>query len=240
MTAQNLYVRFSTGADLGRIVDFYNNNKSPYVFPREAAVWKERAEAGAVTLIEDDHGRIVASSISYPIIVPDADGNPVHKWTEIGSTLIALDGAGLFRTLISAQVLRATLLEPPTDGFVLEIVVSNARSIEVFEKVGGKPFDVPPDLFAVVQETFTAESKKRDVRWFHLGADDTPALANNIIDTWQHPDITRRTDGQRFRVDFSRNALQTLFLDDVKKLAGKGAVSAKKPVFLRASHRHGI
>jgi hypothetical protein len=56
-------------------------------------------------MIEDSAGQIVASSISYPIEIKDKQGDPQRRWTEIGSTLIALEGIGLFKSLVSAQVL---------------------------------------------------------------------------------------------------------------------------------------
>src|ERR1700733_14489640 len=115
---QKLFVRFSTSKDEKDIFDFYKKNEHTFVFLRDAEVWKERIASGAVTMIHDDSGKIVAASISYPIMHKSADGNDVHQWTEIGSTRVALEGIGLFNALVSAQVLRAYMLEPPKDRFV--------------------------------------------------------------------------------------------------------------------------
>lgn len=201
---ENLYIRFSTSEDLGRIVEFYQQQKTPYVFPREREVWKERAAAGAVTLIENEGGKIVASSISYPVVTTDKDGLPHHRWTEIGSTIVALEGIGLFKPLLSAQIINAALLEPPADGFVLEIVRSNERSISVFSKLGAEPYTIPPELFAVVQGTFTPESQQRDVAWYRIGTDQAGNMARNLDDLRRAPLLNDKKTGAAYRLDFSR------------------------------------
>lgn len=218
---KTLYVRFSTAADLDRIVRFYNDHQTPYVFPRATEVWKERAAAGAVTLVEDEAGNIVASTISYPIIAKDEHGEDIHRWTEIGSVRVGLEGIGLFTPLISAQIMRAQLLEQPKDRFVLEIVVTNERSIHVFEKIGGKPFTVPEDLFKAVQTTFTPEALDRKVTWFSIGPEDIPAIAANIMGSIGNPVLKDKRTGAEYRIDFSRTVLQSVFLDDIRTLASE-------------------
>lgn len=204
---QKLYVRFSSANDIDNIVRFYRDNKSPFVFERERAVWLERATAGAVTLIEDAAGKIVASSISYPIR-PQGASAERHAWTEIGSTMVALTNVGLFKTLIAAQTLKAFADDRPKKGFVMEIVRTNERSLEVFNRVGAKSFSIPPELFEIVEQTFTAEAKDRQVEWFRI---DPRQLA-------QYRDMIRAMDrdqpvheqkgtGDRYVIDFSRSGL---------------------------------
>jgi hypothetical protein len=213
---EKLFVRLSHADDIARIVAFYQDNPSPYVFPREFEVWKERAAAGAVTLIEDREGHIVASSVSYPIAVEGA-----HRWTEVGSTLVALRGAGLFKTLLQAQAVAASLHAPPPEGFVLEIVRSNARSIEVFEKAGSERFEVPEDLFRVVQKTFTPESQKRDVQWYRITPEKARAMARELLETERAPRLRGKETGLEYALDFSRFQPLREFRREVSRWAGE-------------------
>lgn len=218
---EKLYVRFSTSQDVEAVRNFYQNNQHQFVFQREPDVVKERVESGAVTIIEDSKGAIVASSISYPIVVKDGEGNDNHMWTEIGSTRIALEGAGVFKALISAQILRAFLLEPPEDRFVLEIVKSNARSTNVFQKLGSLPFEVPEELTKVVQQTITPDCQGAEVTWYQFGPETVPDLAKNIVECMCNPVLKNKLTGQEYEIDFSKCPLKTLFADAVNDLAGE-------------------
>ena len=230
---EKLYVRFSTAQDLDAVREFYTKNTHEFVFQRDAAVVKERVEAGAVTIIEGADGKIVASSISYPILAKDDQGNETHKWTEIGSTRIALEGAGVFKALISAQVLRAFFLEPPDDRFVLEIVQTNARSVNVFQKLGSQPFAVPDELTQAVQKTIAPSSQGAAVTWYQLGPEAVPDLAKNIVELMANPVLKNKVTGQEYEIDFSKCVLQSMFLDEVKKLAGPAPASNPKPASIR-------
>ena len=215
--AENLYLRFSTVDDTQAIVEYYTQNRSPFVFLRDYDTWKERISAGAVTIVENEAGGIVASSISYPVVSTDESGHARHKWTEIGSTLIALGGIGLFAPLISAQVLRAHLLETPEDRFVLEIVNDNQRSVDVFARVGAVPFDVPRELFDQVQTTF-AEGLDRKVSWYQIGPDSMPVLAKNLVRAMEGAELKSKTDGGRaFRLHLTR--MPGLVVDAALRLA---------------------
>lgn len=217
---EKLYVRFSTKDDTAAISEFYKDNKHPFVFQRDPDIVAERAASGAVTLIEDEKGRIVASSISYPIVVSDGNGNDVQKWTEIGSTRIALEGAGVFKALISTQIARAFLLEPPDDRFVLEIFKDNERSTNVFKKLGAVPFSVPDELVKTVSKTLVPTGEDANVIWYQLGPDAMPGLAKNVIECLENPILRNKQTGQEYELDFSRCPLGTLLRPALDKLAG--------------------
>lgn len=227
--AKKLFVRFSTSQDEQEIFEFYKQNQHEFVFLRDPEVWKERIAAGAVTLIHDEDGKIVASSISYPITQTDANGNELHQWTEIGSTRVALDGIGLVKTLVSAQVLRAYMLEPPNDRFVLEIVVDNSHSKHVFTKMGATLYDMPPDLEKKVKATIAPGSGLAPVEWFQMGVETVPGLAQNILDSAQNNVLVNKKTGEEYILDFSRCVLINQFHDEVKDLAKNDFGDVKKP-----------
>jgi len=226
---KKLFVRFSTAQDEKAIFDFYNQNKHEFVFQRDPEVWKERIASGAVTLIHDENGKIVASSISYPITQKDANGNEVHQWTELGSARVQLDGIGLAKTLVSAMVLRAYLLEPPNDRFVLEIVVGNSHSKHVFTKMGATPFDIPPGLHEKVKATVAPGSGQAAVEWFQMGPEVMPELAKNILDSHKNPIVKNKKTGEEYELDFSRCVLISQFRKEVQDLSAKNFGDVKNP-----------
>ncbi len=227
--AKKLFVRFSTAQDEQAIFDFYATNQHAFVFQRDPEVWKERIASGAVTLIHDAQGKIVASSISYPVTQTDKNGNEVHQWTELGSTRVTLDGIGLAKTLVSAQVLRAYLLEPPNDRFVLEVVLGNAHSKHVFTKMGATSFDIPDALHEKVKATIAPGSGQAAVEWFQMGIEIMPGLAKNILESEKNPLLKDKKTGEEYELDFSRCALITQFHDEVKDMALKDLGDVQKP-----------
>lgn len=227
--AKKLFVRFSEPEDEDAIFEFYASNPHTYVAKREPEVWRERIASGAVTLIHDEDGTIVASSISYPLVCKDEDGEDAHMWTEIGSTRVALDGIGLFKTLVSAQIMRAYLLEPPEDRFALEIIKGNEHSKHVFLKAGATAFDIPDALQVKVLNSLAPESKNIDVEWFQMGVETLPLMAQYVLDSYKNPKLVNKKTGEEYELDFSRCALTTQFLDAVENVAGLDFGDAKKP-----------
>lgn len=216
---KKLFIRFSTKQDEQKIFDFYVNNQHTFVFQRDPNVWKERISSGAVTLIENAAGEIVAASISYPIMKKDATGNDVHTWTEIGSTRVAFDGIGLFNPLVSAQILRAFLLEPPADRFVLEIILGNDHSKYVFGKIGAKPYAIPEELAEQVKVTIAPGSGQAKVEWFSIGAETIPDLAKFLLSLQKNSLLKHKVTGEEYEIDFSRCVLMTQFQKDLSDLA---------------------
>lgn len=227
--AKKLYVRFSTSADEQKIFDYYSENEHEFVAKRDPEIWKERIASGAVTLIEDDQGKIVASSISYPLIVQDDKGNDVHKWSEIGSVRVTLDGLGLFKTLMAAHVMRAYLLEPPEDRFAIEIVIGNAHSKHVFLKEGATPWNIPKQLQDLVTDTMAPDDDTGAVEWFQLGVESMPHFAELLLKAEANPLIKNKKTGEEYELDFSKCVVTSMFHDEVKKISGLDFGDAKQP-----------
>lgn len=227
--AKKLFVRFSTSKDEQAIFDFYNQNQHEFVFQRDPDVWKERIAAGAVTIVHDEDGNIVASAIAYPITQTDKNGNEVHQWTELGSTRVALDGIGLASVLTSAQIVRAYLLEPPEDRFVCEIVVGNSHSKHVYTKMGATPFDIPPGLHEKVKATVAPGCGQKPVEWFQFGVESMPQFAQTLLNHQKNNTLKNKKTGEEYELDYSRCVLVTQFDSEVKNLAGADFGDAKKP-----------
>jgi hypothetical protein len=227
--ATKLYVRFSTAADEKKIFDYYQNNEHEFVAKREPEVWKERIASGAVTLIEDDKGNIVASSIHYPLVVKNDAGEDVHKWSEIGSVRVTLANTGLFKPLMAAHIMRAYLLEPPEDRFAIEIVKGNAHSKHVFLKEGATPWNIPQELMDKVSETISPDDTTGSMDWFQLGVESMPHFANLYVEAETNPILKNKKTGEEYELDFSKCVVSKMFSQEVKKLAGLDFGDAAQP-----------
>lgn len=233
--AKKLFVRYAEPADEKAVFDFYNNNQHEFVAKRDPDVWRERIANGAVTLIEDEDGKILASAISYPVVVLNDQGEEVHKWTELGSVRVAQEGLGLFKTLLSAQVMQAYMLEPPEDRFAVEIIIGNQHSKHVFLKNGAVPFDIPQDLKDAVGYSIAPDDPNDPVEWFQLAVEHMPAFAKNLLDAEKNPKLTHAATGEEYELDFSRCALFKNLRPALEKLAGSDYGDPKQP-----NEKHGI
>jgi len=217
---KKLYLRFSTSDDVKAIIDFYQSNEHEYVAHRDIDIMKERIESGAVTIVECKDGKIHAASISYAI---EKDGE--HKWTEVGSTRISLnglkgDGYSLFDVLVSAQKVRAFLLEPPEDHFVIEIDVDNKSSQFVFERLGCQSFDnAPPEITEAAESTMAPEDTGVPIKWYQFGLEGIPGLAKNLINSSKKPILIQKGTGIEYELDFSKNQLNIMFKEHIKHLS---------------------
>lgn len=227
--AKKLYVRYAEPADEQAVFDFYSSNEHEFVAKREPEVWRERIASGAVTLIEDEDGKIVASAISYPVLVKNEQGEDVHKWTELGSVRITQEGLGLFKTLLSAQVMQAYMMEPPEDRFAIEIIVGNQRSKAAFEKHGVVPFDIPQDLQDAVGYSISPDDPGLPVEWFQFAPEHMPDLARTLLDAEKNPKITDKKTQQEYELDFSRCAVLKNLRPALEKLAGSDYGDPKMP-----------
>ncbi|HRI75508.1 MAG: hypothetical protein H3C49_10890 [Alphaproteobacteria bacterium] len=233
--AKKLFVRYAEPADEKAVFDFYSNNEHEFVAKREPDVWRERIASGAVTLIEDEDGKIVASAISYPVLVKNEQGEEVHKWTELGSVRITQEGLGLFKTLLSAQVMQAYMMEPPEDRFAIEIVIGNQRSKNAFLKHGAVPFDIPKDLQDAVGYSISPDDAGLPVEWFQLSVEHMPGIAKTLLDAEKNPKIKDRTTGEEYELDFTRCAVMKNLRPALENLAGSDYGDAKVP-----NEKHGI
>lgn len=227
--SKKLFVRFSTPQDEQKIFDYYTENQHEFVAKREPEIWKERIASGAVTLIEDEQGKIVASTICYPLITMNDKGEDVHKWTEIGSVRVTLDGAGLFKPLLAASVMRSALLEPPEDRFAIEIVIANAHSKHVFAKEGATPWAIPHELKLMVEDTLSPDDTTGAVDWYQLGVESMPHFAKTLLELEKNPTLVNKKTGEVYELDFSKCVLTNIFHKELEKASGLNLGDAKHP-----------
>ena len=102
---KKFYVRFSREADFDKICDFYDLNAHKNVRKRHEELIKKLVKDGAVILIEDEDGKIVASSVSYPHKVADKEGIERVQWQEIGSTRVVLRVRPITASLLKLSTL---------------------------------------------------------------------------------------------------------------------------------------
>lgn len=225
---KKLFVRSATPADEDAIVDYYETHKTRYVSGRPRDLWRERLAAGAATLIEDEQKNIVAAAFVYPVM-KQTDQGEVHAWSEVGSVLVAMKGSGLFAPLVATTILRAYLLEPPEDRFILDIVEGNGHSRHAFTKAGARLYgDMPENLKNKVKATLIRDDDAK-FDWYHIGVELMPGFARQVLKSVDNPAIVNRSTQERFELDFSKCTLVTMFRSAVEEVARADFGNALQP-----------
>lgn len=232
MTAPDKYfVRFSTAADHQKIMDFYELNAHKNVRKRQSDLVQKLADTGAVILIEDAQGKIVASSITYPHKVTDPDGVERVKWQEIGSTRIVLNGyPGFFDIMVSLQTLRAFLVEPPEDCFVAQMHTTAVQKMA--ERHGWRRFSSAPQKLMDAKRTTVDLSDTFALsvqNWYAATRESLPYTAKLLCNAIDQPCLTHTKTGNKIQIDFSKSNFLSLFGTDIRELAKKSYGSPDTP-----------
>lgn len=220
------YVRFSSHEDHDKIMAFYRENPHPNVKERNETLMQKLADDGSITLIEDQAGKIVGISISYPLSTQE-NGEDVHKWTEIGSTRITLNGyPGLFDVMIAMQILRAYLVEPPEEKYVCKMDGAPVRAMA--HNLGFRPFIPSQEILDVKARTLMMPSAGTD-NWYAGGREVLPVVAQRLLRTIDKPAVENVKNGQKIVLDFTRSNFFAMFEDEIRRVAGKDMGDVENP-----------
>ncbi len=223
------YVRFSQEADFNKIADFYDINAHQNVLKREHDLIQKMTDDGAVIIVEDEKGTIVAASITWPHKVTDANGVETIKWHELGTTRCVLNGyPGLFDAMIAIQSLRSFLVEPPENMFLARMLTTPVQGLA--RKLGWREMqgEVPQDLVDARLKTFSGGDPALD-NWFVFGMEAMPTTAKWLENTLENPVLTNKKTGEQIELDFSRSTFVMMFKDEIKNLAARDFGDVNKP-----------
>ncbi len=225
------FVRFSKPEDEQKILDFYDMNAHQNVLKRETDLMKCLIDDGAVVVIEDAQGKIVASSLTYPHMEKDSDGVEHVKWQEVGTTRIALNGyPGVFDAMVAMQVLRAFLVEPPQERFVAQMFTDPVQKMA--GKLGWRRLpeaEVPQALVDSKGKMVPPGATVGTVNWFHMGVEGLPVLANWMVKTLENPVLENRKTGEKIELDFSKSSFFNMFETEIRHLAKRDFGSPDVP-----------
>ncbi len=225
------FIRFSSKSDYDNIVDFYDLNAHKNVRKRQQELMKKLAEDGAVVIIEDDKGKIVAASITYPHTVTDKNGVEQVKWQEMGTTRIVLNGfPGLFDAMITMQTLRAFLVEPPTSTFVAQMHTTPVQGMA--EKLGWRRMPSMPDglMDAKIRSVDPADVPNLSTNnWFMCGIEALPVMASRMVASIDNPVLENKKTGEKIELDYSKSTFFRLFGPEIRVLAEKNYGDVEKP-----------
>lgn len=225
------FVRFSQPEDEKKIFEFYDLNAHQNVRKREANMLRERINDGAVVLIEDEKGKIIASSITYPHKVKDSDGVEHVKWQEVGSTRIVLNGyPGLFDAMVTMQVLRSFLVEPPEDRFVARMHTAPVQGMA--HKLGWRSYKASQQLIEAQKKSVDINDPSAappDANWFQAGMEALPVMASWMVKAMDNPVLENKKTGEKIELDFSKSAFFNVFEAEIRNLGGKNFGSADTP-----------
>lgn len=215
------FIRFSQDADFDKISDFYDLNSHKNVLKRQTELMKQLTEDGAVVIVEDEKGKIVAASITYAHSAKDEHGVEHIKWQELGTTRCVLNGyPGLFDAMIAMQTLRAFLVEPPDNMFVAQMETTPVQNLAKklgWREMGSEPSD---DMLEAKKKTVThGHATKND--WYVCGMEALPTMAKWMENAVDNPVVTNKKNGEQIELDFSKSSFFNMFKDEIKNLANR-------------------
>lgn len=223
------FVRLSKEDDFQKISEFYQRNTTDKLMKREADLIKQMASDGAIVMIEDTAGKVVAASISYAHTAPDANGVPQVNWQEVGTTQIELNGyPGLFDAMITMQVMRTFLVEPPEKFFVAMMEEGHVQKMA--ERLGWRRLEGGPEKALLDSQHKGAPSEPVSAHdWFMLGMEGMPAMAGRMIKVMDNPILENKKTGEKIELDFSKSSFFKMFEKEIRNLSGKTYGNADKP-----------
>jgi len=238
--SKKLYVRFSQPEDAANILAYQQFSAHKSVRKREEKLIRQMAEDGAIVLIEDETGNLVASSCMFPYKKKDAAGVEYVAWQEIGTTRITLNGfPGMFDAMVSMQVLRTFLVEPPAERFVAQMHTVPVQKMA--EKLGWRRYTAGDDLIEAKFKTVDASdlpAASRD-NWFSAGVEVLPVMAKWMVRAVENPMLVNPRTNEQVELSFERSSFFCMFQAEIKDLStrdlgncdtpdyGKGVVASR-------------
>lgn len=227
---EKYYIRFSNRADHKNLMEFYDVNAHKNVLKREAQLLKNLIEQGAIVMVEDDKGQIVAASITYPHKIINAQGIEEVKWQEVGTTRIALNGfPGMLDAMVAMQTLRTFLVEPPTDRFVAQMETIPVQNLA--KKMGWREMAPPQELLDQKDKTVAADNVNphSHENWYHVGIEAMPALARSMVAAVDSCVLENKKTGKKIEIDYSRSSFAKMFMPEIRALSAKNLGNLEKP-----------
>ena len=228
-TPKKYFIRFSVEEDFDRISEFYDLNAHKNVLKREHDLMKQLTGDGAVILVEDDKGQIVAASITYAHKAKDEHGVEHVQWQEVGTTRCVLNGfGGIFDAMIAMQTLRAFLVEPPDSFFVAQMETTPVQNLA--KKLGWRSLEGgPSEALLDAKKKTVSDGHATSNDWYFAGIEALPIAANWLEKAIANPVQTNKKTGEQIELDFSKSTFLTMFKDEVSHLAKKDLGDVDKP-----------
>lgn len=220
------FLSFSTTKDTQDLLDYYSANAHGNVYQREESQIRERIRSGAVIMLRDEQDKIVAASITWPIM--DKQGR--HKWSEVGTTRFTLPGFGLYEPMVASQIVQSALVEPPEDRFIAEVDVSNTAVIYLLHKKLGWPtYNPPKDLEEAVEGTVDPNEPITPVNWYQCGPETLAKHAGMVMKLIDNPVLKNSKTGEEIEIDMSKFPLAQKFKKAVEVLSKMQAANDDRP-----------
>jgi hypothetical protein len=213
------YARFSEAKDYDKLMEFYDSNQHKNVWKRDPALMKEMIDQSNVVFLEDEAGKIVASSITYPYYITDADGKKDLKWYEIGTLRSALHGFGLIDALVPMQTLRSFIVNPPSDRFLAHMETTQVQGMA--KALGFRAFEPVKEIFntkAAMNPSYK-DNPGLTHGWHRGGIEAMPVMARALVKFFDNPVIENEHTGEKIVIDFSRSNFCQTFEPAIRKLA---------------------
>lgn len=227
---QKYFIHFSHAEDFNRLLNFYDMNAHTNVLKRDTDLMAQLVKEGAVIIVEDENGVIVASSITYAHKVADKDGVERVEWQEVGTTRSTLNGyPGLFDAMIAMQVMRTFLVEPPENMMVAHMVTAPVQNLA--SKLGWRPMEggAPLELLKAKEKTLSNSNQAAADNWFVCGIESLPTLAKWFEKVMDNPLLENKKTHEQIELDFSKSSFFRLFKAEIHNIASKNFGDIDRP-----------
>lgn len=223
------FIRFSVEEDFDKISAFYDVNAHKNVLKREQELMKKLTRDGAVVLVEDEQGSLVAASITYAHKAKDEHGVEHVQWQELGTTRCVLNGYnGIFDAMIAMQTLRAFLVEPPDNMFVAQMETTPVQNLA--KKLGWRALEGgPSEALLDAKKKTVSDGHATSNDWYCYGIEALPITAKWFENAIENPVLTNKKTGEQIELDFSKSTFFTMFKDEIGNIAKMNLGDVDKP-----------
>ena len=224
--SKSLSMRFSTAADLKKVVGFYTANKHDDVDMREMAKTEKAVKDGRFLLMLDRSSGLYGGSAGYDYAAYGAD----NFWTEFGTTRTKQDGLGvpknemvphniLYPYIVASQVVYEFLTRPPQDRFFANIYENNTAVMYLLKDlVGWKDFAAEQKLVDMVAEFDNPDCDKAYV-WLGCSSDTLPRQARLVMKLLETKELAYKKADGTVKLDLSKFPLANEWRPYVEALA---------------------
>lgn len=197
---ERLRIYFSRAADLPDVLAYYNAHRHDAVDIRKGDVTENAVKGGRFLLLRDRTGALRAGSATYDFAT--AAGRDKRAWSEMGTTRATLPGFSLYQFMISTQVIREFLDNPPTDRFFAIIDHDNDAVIKRLYQTGW--VDYTPDNHLVKALKATKDySTDNPVVWRCATTATLPQQARTVLAQIDKGKLVNPRTGAEADLDFT-------------------------------------
>jgi hypothetical protein len=230
-----LKLEFSKAADTPRIKALFHPDTKRHADPdghvamREEKMFQDHIDHGRAAMLSSEDGFVDTLTIAWHLVV-SKNNQPVHKYTEAGSSISFIPGYSSAQVVVAAVTLRDWWKSPPKSMIVAEITEDNIASqktyrdhlawIQVRNKATLKEIN---DISYASVENYQYEGLPS--HWFKIGKKTLQKQAGILLTLMDRGTLVHK-DGHAINLDLSALAAEGLTRARLEAMAS--GITSKK------------